>query len=68
MGMQMAKRNMRREPNRLNKKPATARIMTRLRKGLSRLIRSICGLFLLRKRIAAKRPTKANRPAANSTG
>ncbi len=68
MGIQMAKRNIRRDPKRLNKKPAAIKMISRLRKGLSRFTRSICGLFLLRKRIPAKRPTNANKPAANSTG
>ncbi len=64
----MAKRNISNEPKRLNMNAPTTRIIPRLKNGLSRLISSICGFFLVRNKTTTKSPINANIPAANSTG
>ncbi len=68
MGIQIEKRNINNDPNKLNKNPEINKITTRLKNGLSLFIFCICGFLFVRKKNPPNIDKNANKPAANSMG
>lgn len=64
-GKQMLNKNVNNDPKRLNVKPITAIIITRLKYGLSLFRRCISGLLLVRKITPANKATNPIRPVIN---